>query len=107
MCHRLVGRDDYCIGSLDSCIDEEKQVEFLTSVSVLNKEDCQECWIRYICSGGCYYQSVLYYSDHTRPYLPKCDWLRRWFHKCLEVYVTLLEKNPTFIEKHAGDALLC
>ena len=107
MCHRLVGRSDYSIGTLSDGIDTEKQKEFLTSVSMLNKEPCQDCWIRYICSGGCYYQSVLHYNDHTKPYLPKCDWLRRWFNKTLEVYVTLLEKNPSFIEKHAGDSLLC
>ncbi len=107
MCHRLVGRSDYSVGDLSNGIDAEKQTDFLTSVSMLNKEPCQDCWIRYICSGGCYYQSVLHYNDHTRPYLPKCDWLRRWFDKVLGVYVTLLEQNPSFIEEHTGDSLLC
>jgi len=107
MCHRLVGRDAYCVGSLQDGIDTEKQAEFLASVSVFNKTPCDECWIRYICSGGCYYQSVLHYGDHTKPYTPKCDWLRRWFHKGLEIYITLLERNPAFLEKQTGDALLC
>ncbi len=107
MCHRLVGRSAYSIGDLETGIDTEKQVEFLRSVSVFNKSPCRDCWIRYICSGGCYYQSVLHYNDHTRTYTPKCEWLRLWFHKCLEIYVTLLERNPSFIERQTGDSLLC
>jgi uncharacterized protein len=107
LCHRMVGRSDSAIGRLAEGIDTEKQAEFLTQVNLLNREPCQSCWIRYMCSGGCYYQSVLHYNDHARPYLPKCDWLRRWFHKNLEIYVTLLEKNPGFIEKYADTSLLC
>jgi uncharacterized protein len=107
LCHRMVGRSDSAIGTLDTGIDRERQADFLNEVNVLNRGPCRSCWIRYICSGGCYYTSALHYNDHARPYLPKCDWLRAWFHKNLEIYVTLLENNPAFIEKYAESSMLC
>ena len=70
-CQRLVGEEGHIIGSvLDS-----KFKPFIP-LSSIEKEDCKDCWARYLCSGDCPAEVILNCGTDS-PVLPsRCD-LRR------------------------------
>ncbi|MCL1863751.1 MAG: thioether cross-link-forming SCIFF peptide maturase [Defluviitaleaceae bacterium] len=52
-CHQFVGDEKFRIGDLDVGIVNNKQTENFSTCHVLSKPECQNCWARYYCSGGC------------------------------------------------------
>ena len=60
LCHRFAGSDDHKLGTVRDGIDRDAQRAFLESHHVANKTDCQTCWARPLCAGGCYHEA------HTR-----------------------------------------
>ena len=68
-CHRFMGMDDNVIGTLEDGIDIPKRNEY-RKANVLTKEECKDCWARYLCSGACSHTSV----SHTGSvfHAPKC-----------------------------------
>jgi uncharacterized protein len=99
-CHRLVGNDRYRIGTLQGGIDREAQARHLDEVHMRHKADCQTCWARHLCGGGCFYQlEQQYEGDLRRAYLPFCDWIRAWWVEGLHAYSRIITGNPTFIER--------
>ena len=67
---------------------------FLESHHINNKTDCQTCWARPICAGGCYHEAHTRYESTSHPNLHYCEWIRGWTHTCLEIYGALAERNP-------------
>ena len=62
-----------------------------------NKTDCQTCWARPICAGGCYHEAHTRYGSTDRPNLHYCEWIRGWTHTCLEIYGEMAETQPGFL----------
>lgn len=52
-CALHVGRPQSKLGDVRSGIDKEKQKTFRTKFSAANQHDCQTCWTRHLCGGGC------------------------------------------------------
>ena len=52
-CHQFVGEDEYCLGNIwDGVKNTEKQEEF-RSCNAYARPDCNDCWAKLYCSGGC------------------------------------------------------
>ncbi len=52
-CHQFVGEDDYCLGNIwDGVKNTDKQEEF-RSCNAYARPDCNDCWAKLYCSGGC------------------------------------------------------
>jgi uncharacterized protein len=45
---------------------------------VNEKTECQTCWARPICAGGCYHEANTRYGSTARPNLHYCEWIRGW-----------------------------
>lgn len=99
LCHRFAGSEEHTIGSVSDGIDREKQGKFLVDHHIASKTDCHTCWARPICSGGCYHEAHVRYGTSSHANLHYCTWVRSWTHTCLEIYGTLAEKNPKFLER--------
>jgi len=98
-CHRLVGNDDFKIGTLQGGVDRERQAAHLDATHLRHKSECQTCWARHLCGGGCFYQVDQQYGDLQRAYLPYCDWIREWWGEGLRAYTVLMNENPDFIDR--------
>ena len=108
VCHRLVGRPKYVVGHLDYGINKALQVDFIKMAHIRNKVECGKCWARFLCGGGCYYDSVIKYNDVRKPVGSMCDRFRWLIDLGLTVYVTIMEKNPAFMNRLIGEGqLLC
>jgi uncharacterized protein len=96
-CHRFVDSDEHKLGHISSGIDRELKSEFLTRGNVGNKYDCQTCWARPLCAGGCHHEAFVRYGNTGHPNLHYCDWIRDWTATCLGIYGALAERNPRYL----------
>ena len=52
-CHQFVGDKQFYLGNLDSGITQHDWQEKFSRCNVYTKPECNECWAKYFCSGGC------------------------------------------------------
>jgi uncharacterized protein len=97
-CHRFVDSDTHKLGNVSTGIDVERKQDFLTRGNVGNKYDCQTCWARPLCAGGCHHEAFVRYGDTGHPNLHYCDWIRSWTDTCLGIYGVLAESNPGYLQ---------
>lgn len=88
-CHQFVGMDEWKMGSvLDETLDMEKKKLFATT-SVYNKKDCQNCWAKFYCSGGCAANAYQYGGGLLSPYAIGCEMQK----KRVECAITIMAKE--------------
>ena len=104
LCHRFAGSDDHKFGTVRDGINRDVQRAFLDSHHVANKTDCEACWARPLCAGGCYHEAHTRYGTTERPNLHYCDWIRGWTDTCLTIYAEIAEKNPAFLRRFEGES---
>jgi uncharacterized protein len=100
-CHRFVDSDEHVLGNITTGMDKEKRADFLGRGNIDTKYDCHTCWARPLCAGGCHHEAFVRYGDTGHANLHYCDWIRNWTNKCLEIYGTIAEKNPMFLQHFA------
>ncbi|MET0365767.1 MAG: quinohemoprotein amine dehydrogenase maturation protein [Sphingobium sp.] len=100
-CHRFTDADTHTLGHIDSGIDQQKREDFLSKGHVSAKFDCQSCWARPLCAGGCHHEAFVHYGDTGHANLHYCDWIREWTDTCLKIYGALSALNPAFLERFA------
>jgi len=100
-CHRFADADSHTLGHISTGIDREKQSDFLTRGHVGAKYDCQTCWARPLCAGGCHHEAFVRYGDTGHANLHYCDWIRDWTDTCLRIYGSVAVHNPEFLERFA------
>lgn len=52
-CHQFVNDSDYCLGNLDDGILKPELVEEFGRCNIYSREECEDCWAKLYCSGGC------------------------------------------------------
>jgi uncharacterized protein len=102
LCHRFAGSPAHSFGTLATGVDRAKQAAFLDTHHINHKTDCQTCWARPVCAGGCYHEAHTRYGTTAGPNLHYCEWIRGWTHTCLEIYGELAVKNPAFLRQFDG-----
>ncbi len=72
-CHQFVGMKDWKMGSvLDDTIDKKKK-DFFAHTTIYDKPECQACWAKFYCSGGCNANNYQYAGDVHTPYRLGCE----------------------------------
>jgi uncharacterized protein len=99
LCHRFAGSDAHSLGDVHHGVSWDTQQAFLQTHHVNEKTDCQTCWARPICAGGCYHEANTRYGSTRQPNLHYCEWIRGWTHTCLEIYGEIAVKNPAFLQQ--------
>jgi uncharacterized protein len=72
-CHQFVGKEEYRMGSV---LDGEFRTDIADTFAGLNiytREDCQTCWARFYCSGGCSAANLNANGDMKKPYRIGCE----------------------------------
>lgn len=75
-CHQFVGKTDFILGNVnDIAMDKIKRkdlVEEFQAANIYNKEDCNKCWARFYCSGGCQANNHEFTNSILEPYRVGC-----------------------------------
>lgn len=67
-CHRETGK---AIGHVDTGFDERVRACWLDN-RLFVRQNCPDCWCRFICGGGCRADSVVHQGDIRPPYVTGC-----------------------------------
>lgn len=72
-CHQFVGMEEWKMGSVhDGSLDRKMKDDF-ARVNVYSKDECQKCWAKFYCSGGCNANNFQYAGDVRKPFRLSCD----------------------------------
>jgi uncharacterized protein len=80
-CHRAIGEEEYRLGD-NGALNANRRKQFLLMRHVHAQTDCQQCWARYLCSGGCHQEAASRSPSG-------CDFIREWLDFCLSAYCEL------------------
>jgi len=100
-CHRFTDADTHSLGNLETGLDQGKREDFLSRGHVGAKYECQSCWARPLCAGGCHHEAFVRYGDTGHANLHYCDWIRDWTDTCLKIYGAVAVGNPGFLQHFA------
>jgi uncharacterized protein len=87
-CHRAIGDPTYHLGNSRG-LDVERREIFLRARHVHAQTDCNQCWARYLCSGGCHHEAAARTTA-------SCDFIRAWLNFCLACYCELSVARPGY-----------
>lgn len=75
-CEKYVGLDEFHMGNVhDDDFPGEKFNsirETFYKINIYNSLDCNSCWARFFCGGGCHFQSYITHGDLSRPTKRRC-----------------------------------
>jgi uncharacterized protein len=98
LCQRFAGQDEFCMGDIFKGFNQEKLETFRDQAEISNKAACRQCWVRTICTGGCYHEACVREGSHLQPNLHYCDWIKQWSEIGLAVYCRLAAADPEYLE---------
>ncbi len=72
-CHQLVGENEFKMGNVNSgTFDDNIKKRFLNT-SIYHKEKCQNCWVKFYCSGGCAAKNYQHCGNIMIPFEVNCE----------------------------------
>ena len=72
-CHQFVGKEEYRMGSVLTGDFDQEIADRFAGLNIYTREDCQSCWARFYCSGGCSAANLNANGDMRKPYRLGCD----------------------------------
>lgn len=100
LCHRFTGSELPLFGNVKDGIDRENLAGFLEKRLDRTDTGCSTCWIRNLCSGGCYHESYARFDDPSHPVYHYCDHMRDWIDFGISVYTKIMAERPEFFNDH-------
>lgn len=97
-CHRYMGMEDYICGNVEEGIDLEKTKIFLHA-NVFEKEDCKDCWARFLCGGACSNTCVSQSGDVMKAPISYCNIYKGIYENALYIYYELKEWDDNYLRK--------
>ena len=76
-CHQFVGKEEYRMGSVLTGEFDTAIANTFAGLNIYTREDCQTCWARFYCSGGCSAANLNANGDMKKPYALGCDMQRK------------------------------
>lgn len=102
-CPRFTGEKEFLLGNILTGLNNDKRFIFLNN-SVDNRLDCQNCWARYVCGGGCFYMHWTATGDYQRNDTMWCEWTRQLIETAIKAYAQLQDgdndKMKEFFVRH-------
>lgn len=90
-CHRYIGDKKYIIGHIKSGFLEKRNSYI--KCTVFNKTECEKCWAKFLCGGGCYQESEIINKDLYIPYENKCYFIKGILRESIFFYLRLKENG--------------
>ncbi len=72
-CHQFVGQSEFKMGDVDKGIEALQLQEQFSQSHLLNKKECENCWAKFYCSGGCNANNYSFNRDILVPHTLSCS----------------------------------
>ncbi len=76
-CHQFAGDKDFYMGNVFEGISVESIRDKFASSSLFTREECGDCFAKFICSGGCAANNYHYRGDINKPYKITCEMMKK------------------------------
>ncbi len=72
-CHQFVGIDEFYMGNLYKNDFKSEMKDDFAKAHIYTKTECQKCWAKFYCSGGCNANNFLYSGDILNSHKLSCE----------------------------------
>lgn len=76
-CHQFVNDKEMCLGNVFDGITREDIRDTFGSCNIYSRDDCQDCWAKLYCAGGCPANAYHTHKDITKIYEYGCKLFRK------------------------------
>lgn len=94
-CHRFVGLPEYRLGNVRGVEDPPRGLFHESPVAA--SEECRQCWLKYMCGGGCTYGNVASTGRPFRPDPAFCRQVRQTMETLLDAAGQLTAEDREFL----------
>lgn len=94
-CHRFAGQADMKMGHIDSYRFD--RINDYHRAAVDNLPQCRSCWVRYACSGGCFYDNKAARGDVRLPDHAHCRETRALMEAAIVLLLQLDDEDKTYV----------
>lgn len=95
VCHRFAEDKNFQMGNVYDGLEDDSQKSYIHA-NVEERSDCSNCWGRYICGGGCYYESVHNAGSLDKVNQDFCKVYKKYFEYCIHIYHKVKSITPDF-----------
>ncbi len=76
-CHQFAGDKDFLMGNVyDGSLNEDIRQKFATTC-LFTRDGCENCFAKFICSGGCAANNYHFCGDINKPYPITCEMMKK------------------------------
>ena len=99
-CEEFIGVETFCIGDIYKGLRNDNPFEKL---NVYSQENCERCWAKYVCGGGCYYRNFVESGNIGTGSTAYCQFYKKLVEMTIDLLSFIQENDETFkkIEKIA------
>ncbi len=76
-CHQFAGNKDFLMGNVRDGIERKDIRKRFADSSLFTREDCKNCFAKFICSGGCSANNYNFMGDMNKPYPITCQMMKK------------------------------
>ncbi len=76
-CHQFVGDEEYCMGNVFDGVINNKIQEDFNSCNIYSQKECENCWAKLYCAGGCAANNYHANNDIKKVYGFGCDLFKK------------------------------
>lgn len=99
-CHRFVNNKEYKQGNIFERTYSIAKSKFLEEAHVSNRLNCNKCWAKNLCGGGCHHENLESTGKVTTPPLHYCILTQKQLEATLHLYLRLSdEQRELLLEK--------
>ncbi len=103
-CHQFVGKEEFIMGNVETGIVKTEIREEFKACNVYAKEECQNCFAKFYCSGGCAANAYNYKGTINGVYDPGCELQRKRVECAIMIKAAMAEDEKEIDnEKEQGN----
>jgi uncharacterized protein len=72
-CHQFVGQPEFLLGNVYDGLVASPAREMFIDATIYSKPDCDACWAKFYCGGGCAANAWQFNKDIRKPYRIGCE----------------------------------
>jgi radical SAM protein with 4Fe4S-binding SPASM domain len=93
-CEHLAGLKKYSLGNIHN--NPDLQHIDLQSKDVETIDSCKECWLRYLCAGGCFSANISSTGFPRHPEVSRCDLTKIEWEFIIKLYYKLAQLDSNY-----------
>ncbi len=92
-CHQFVGNEDFIMGNVYDGITRPDIRDMFKKSNVYSRPECEKCFARYYCSGGCAANAYNFNGDINTTYKHGCELQRKRIECAIMIKAALAEEG--------------